>query len=243
MDLRPGERLDDLGRNGFRIIQHQARVPFATDSVLLAHFTRVYRRNRVIDLGTGSGIVPLLLAARHPETETVGVELQPDLVDMANRSVALNGVQERVKILQGDFRELASLVGREQFDVVTVNPPYFVPGTGQVSPNPARAIARHALVGTLEDAVAAAATVVRYGGRVNVVFLTERMVDLIQALRHHRLEPKRMWMVQPRAGRPPNLVLVEAVKGGGPGLRLLPNLIIYAAGQQFTAEFRAIYKE
>lgn len=241
MDLRPGERLDDLGRNGLRIIQHRDRVPFSLDPVLLAHFARVGDRDRVLDLGTGTGIIPLLVAGRHPQAHVTGVELQPDLADMASRSVAVNGLQDRVRIVCGDYRNLPSLVGRDQFDVVTMNPPYRKPGTGTVSPVPARATARHEVEGSLPEAVHAAAQAVRYGGRAAVVFLAERLADLLEALRERRLEPKRLRLVHPRAGRPAVLLLVEAVKGGGVGLQVLPPLVVYEQDQRFTPELQEIY--
>lgn len=241
MDLRPGERLDDLGRTGLQIIQHRARVPFALDPVLLAHFVRVHRADRVIDLGAGTGIIPLLLAGRHPEARITGIELQPDLADMAQRSVAWNRLGERLNILCGDYRQLPGLTGREQFDVATMNPPYRRPGTGQISPNPARATARHELEGALGDAVQAAAAAVRFGGRVGVVFLAERLTDLLETLRSQRVEPKRLRLVHSRAGRPASLVLLEGVKGGGVGLQVLPPLIVYEEGQRFTAEMQELY--
>lgn len=241
MDLRPGERLDDLGRKGMKIIQHRAQVPFALDPVLLAHFVRVHRRDRVLDLGTGTGIIPLLLAGRHPDANITGIELQPELAEMAERSVLLNELQQRIRILCGDYRQLRVLSGREQFDVVTANPPYLKAGTGQLSPNPLRAGSRHELQGSLFETVQSGATAVRFGGRVAIVFLAERTVDLVESLRVHRVEPKRLRFVHSRAGRPASLLLVEGVKGGGSGLEVLPPLIIYEEGQRFTAEMQELY--
>lgn len=241
MELRPGERVDDLGRSGLRIIQHPGRFPFAMDPVLLAHYATVRRRDRVLDLGTGCGVIPLLLAAIHPEASVTGLELQAETAEMAARSVALNGLQDRIRIDCGDLREVGRLYGHGRFDVVTMNPPYREAGRGAISPATDRAAARHELSGDLPDACAAAATAVRYGGRVAVVFLAERLTDLLVALREHRLEPKRLRLIQPRAGRPANLLLLEAVKGGGPGLKAEPPLVVYDEGQSFTAEVKAIY--
>jgi tRNA1Val (adenine37-N6)-methyltransferase len=243
MELRPGERLDDLGRGGLRIIQHPGRFPFAMDPVLLAHFVRLRRRDRALDLGTGCGVIPLLLAAKYPEAHIVGLELQPETAEMAARSVALNGLQDRVRIDCGDYRQVAALYGHGKFDVVTMNPPYREPGRGRISPEAGRAVARHELSGTLADAVKAAAIAVKFGGRVAVVFLAERLADLMVEFRAHRLEPKRLRLVQPRQGKPANLVLVEAVKGGGVGLHIEPPLVVYDEGQDYTAEMKAIYNE
>lgn len=241
MDLRPGERLDDLGRGGLRIIQHPGRFPFALDAVLLADFVTVRRTDRVLDLGTGCGVIPLLIAARHPEVSVVGLEIQSETAEMARRSVALNRLEHRVRIDCGDYRNVATLYGHGQFDVATANPPYREAGRGAISPVEGRAAARHELNGSLAEAVTSAATAVRFGGRVAAVFLAERSSDIIVALKGQRLEPKRLRFVHPRMGRPAKLVLVEAVKGGGCGLKVLPPLVVYAQGQQFTAEMQAIY--
>ncbi|MGE5675385.1 MAG: tRNA1(Val) (adenine(37)-N6)-methyltransferase [Mycobacterium leprae] len=241
MDLRLGERLDDLGRGGLRIIQHPGRFPFAMDPVLLAHFVRVRRRDRVLDLGTGSGVIPLLLSALHPEARLTGLELQPETAEMARRSVALNGLSDRVQIDCGDYRDVTGIYGHGCFDVVTMNPPYRALGRGATSPVAARATARHETTGALADAVEAAARAVKFGGRVAVVFLAERLTDLTVELRRNGLEPKRLRLIQPRADRPANLLLLEAVKGGGVGLTALPPLVVYDAEGHFSPELQAIY--
>lgn len=241
MELRSGERLDDLGRGGLRIIQHPERFPFAVDALLLTHWVRVCPDDRVIDLGTGGGIIPLLLSALYPSVALTGLEIQPATAEMAQRSVALNGLETRIRIDCGDWRTATERYGFESFDLVTMNPPYREVGRGGVSPTQARATARHELESSLEEAVAAAGRLVRYGGRLGVIFLAERLVDLLGALRASRLEPKRMRLVQPREGRPANLVLVEAVKGGRPGLACEAPLIVWAEGQRYTAEMQAIY--
>jgi tRNA1Val (adenine37-N6)-methyltransferase len=241
MDLRPGERLDDLGRGGLRIIQHPGRFPFAIDAVLLAWYATVRGKARVLDLGTGCGVIPLLLAARHPRAQITGLEIQAETADMASRSVALNGLADRIRIDCGDYRQVGTLYGHGSFDLVTMNPPYREPGRGLISPMESRATARHELTGSLADAVKAASVAVKFGGRVAVVFLAERLTDLMVELRAKRLEPKRLRLVQPRADRPANLLLLEAVKGGGPGLTVEPPLVVYEEGQRFTAEVQAIY--
>jgi tRNA1Val (adenine37-N6)-methyltransferase len=241
MDVRFGERVDDLGRGGLRIIQHPERFPFAMDAVLLAHFATVRKGSRVLDLGTGCGVVPLLLCALHPTAVLTGLEIQPDTADMAARSVQLNGLEGRIKIDCGDYRQVRELYGHGKFDVVTINPPYREPGTGAVSPAAGRATARHELAGDLGAALSAASVAVKYGGRVAVVFLTERLADLLVNLRAVKLEPKRLRLIHPREGRPANLLLLEAVKGGGAGLKVEPPLTVYAEGQTYTAELLALY--
>lgn len=241
MDLRPGERLDDLGRAGLQIIQHPGRFPFAIDAVLLAHFATVRGRVKVLDLGTGCGVIPLLLAACHFQAHLTGLEIQPETADMARRSVVLNGLSDRIHIDCGDYRQVGRLYGYGAFDLVTMNPPYREPGRGEISPEESRAVARHEMNGSLDEAAQAMAAAVRFGGRVAVVFLAERLPDLIVRLREQRLEPKRLRMIHPRVGRPANLLLLEATKGGGPGLAVEPPLVVYEEGQRFTAEVQAIY--
>lgn len=241
MVLRPGERLDDLGQCGLRIIQHPGRFPFGMDPVLLAHFVQVRRRDRVLDLGTGCGIIPLLLAGSHSELRITGLELQPETAEMASRSVQLNQLEHRIRIDCGDYRQIAQRYGHGQFDVVTMNPPYRETGRGAVSPAEFRAAARHELDGGLPEAVEAAAIAVKFGGRVAAVFLAERLADLLVQMRAQRLEPKRLRLIHPREGRPANLLLLEAVKGGGAGLRVEPPLVIYGEGQTYTPEVQQIY--
>lgn len=241
MDLRLGERLDDLGRAGLRIIQHPGRFPFALDPVLLAHFATVGKRTHALDLGTGSAVIPLLLAARHPAIRVTGLELQPEVADMAARSVALNCLEHRIKIDCGDYRQVTDHYGHGSFDLVTLNPPYRERGRGLVSPATVRATARCELSGSMREIIAAAGSSVKLGGRVAVVFLAERLVDLLGEMRAHRLEPKRLRLVHPRLGRRANLLLVEAVKGGGTGLVVEPPLVVHGEGQAFTMEMQQIY--
>lgn len=243
MEIRPDERLDELGRGGLRIIQHPGRSAFTMDPVLLAHFVKVYRQDRVLDLGTGSGILPLLLSARDPTISISGLEIQPELAEMADRSVRLNGLQERISIRCGDYRAVGALYGYGHFDLVTLNPPYREPGRGEVSPNAARALSRHELSGGLADALRAASQAVRFGGRVAVVFLAERLTDVMTCMRENKLEPKRMRLIHPREGRQANLLLLEAVRGGGVGLQIIPPLVVYADGQCWTPQMQAVYDD
>jgi len=236
MDLRSGERLDDLGRTGLKLIQSRTWVPFAIDSILLCHFARLHPRERLLDLGTGTGVIPLLLSALHPTAALHGLELQPELADMARRSVAFNGLAERVQIRDGDWRQVTAIYGARAFTAVTLNPPYRRPGTGRLSPVPQRARARHALDGTLADALVAAAACLRDRGRLFLVFPAERLAELLSELRGLRLEPKRLRPVYSAPGREARLVLVEAHKDGRPGLHLEPPLVIYAGDGTYSVE-------
>lgn len=241
--LLPNERLDTLGRRDLVIIQSPDRFSFSIDSVLLAHFARVRRGERVLDLGTGSGVVPLLLSTLTEAAELHGLEIDPATAGMACRSVAANSLEGRVIIRQGDLREAPALYGHGAFDVVTVNPPYRVPGTGLISPSPAKAVARHELSCTLEDVVSSAGACLRYRGRLAIVHLPERLVELMVLLRHHNLEAKRLRMIHPRQGRPANLVLIEALKGGRPGLAVAEPLFVHTDEGKYTPELLALYGE
>lgn len=241
MEWRPGERIDDLGRKGLRIIQHPGRFPFSMDPILLAHFVTVRKGERVVDLGTGTGVVPLLLSALHPNCHLTGIEIQPETANMAERSVRLNRLEERITIRCADYRDEPRALGYGWFDVATINPPYREPGRGKVSTDEARATSRHEIHGRLTETLAAAAQLVRFGGKVAVVFLAERMTDLQAGMGAHRLEPKRLRCVHSSLDRPAELVLVEARKGGGAGVLIEPPLVVYDKQGKFTVEMEEMY--
>lgn len=241
MELRPGERIDDLGRNGLRIIQHPGRFPFSMDPVLLAHFVTIRKNERVTDLGTGTGVVPLLLAALHPSCHLTGIEIQPETAEMAQRSVELNRLEERITIRCADYRREPKALGHGRFDVVTVNPPYREQGRGKISEGQPRASSRHEIHGGLTETLEAASQLVRFGGLVAVVFLAERITDLHSSMRAVRLEPKRLRCVHSSAKRPAELILVEARKGGGAGVVIEPPLYVYDEPGQFTDEMNHMY--
>jgi tRNA1Val (adenine37-N6)-methyltransferase len=238
--LLPGETLDDLRPAGLKIIQAKRGYRFSLDPVLLCAFSRVSSGETVADLGTGSGVVPLLLAARTAAKLIVGVEIQPGLADRARRSVLLNDLQDKIDILEGDLRELGGCLGSQAFDVVVANPPFRRPGTGRQAPETERAAARHELAGGLTDFLRAAAILLRDGGRFYVVFLMERLAELLSGMQQLRLEPKRLRCVHPRSGERANLVLVEGCKGGGAGLLVEPPLYVYE-GTAYSAEILAMY--
>ena len=239
--LREGERIDDLELKGLRIIQSRKGFRFGMDAVLLAHFVDVRPGDRVADLGTGTGIIPLLLAGHTKASKLTGLEIQPEMADMAGRSVALNNLTDRVSILQGDLRQAHELLGYGGFDVVTCNPPYERQGSGVVSEDRALAIARHEVACTILDVCRASFDILRQRGRLALIIRADRVMDVLLALRQTRLEPKRIRMVCARADREPNLMLVEASRGGSPGLRWEPPLIIYDANGHYTPELFGIY--
>ncbi len=240
-ELEPGERIEDL-QNGFSIIQNPAYFAFGTDAVLLAHFARVKAGERAADFGTGCGIIPILLCARVPGLSITGIEVQPELCAMAQRSVALNGLEAQINIVCGDLRDIKSMVGAG-LDAVVCNPPYEKADSGKPHASLHVGIAKRETLCTLDDVVAGAAAVLRTGGRLYMIYRTERFAELTAALIRHRLEPKRIQMVAPRAEKPPGFVLVEARKGARPGVTFLPQLVIRESDGSYTPPLKKIYGE
>jgi tRNA1(Val) A37 N6-methylase TrmN6 len=243
-DLREGERLDDLQAGGLRIIQSDEVFAFSLDAVLLARYVHVKNRDRVIDLGTGNGVMPLLLTTRGPLPrggEIVGLEIQERLADMAERSVQGNGLGDTIKIVHGDTREAVQTFGNESFDVVICNPPYRPAEAGDASLNEHVRIAKHEITCSLEQAISAAAALCRFQGKVAFVHRPDRLAEIFAEMKKNRLEPKRMLLVHPRPHKRPNIVLVEAIKGGRPDLRIDPPLIVHEEDGSYTQTILDIY--
>ncbi len=234
------EKTDQLWPGGFRFLFDDALFQPSTDSFLLGDFVRLRRGDRVCDLGAGTGLLGLLLLARQGEATVTDVELQAAACDLARRTTALNGLSDRITVLQTDLRDLRALP-HGAFDAVVSNPPYFAPGSGAVSENPARGAARSELTCTLEDVCAAAAHLLTYGGRFSLVFRPERLAELLSVLQRHRLEPKRLRFVHHTATAAPSLLLLESRLGGRPGLAVEPPLLMHDAQGRDTAELRRIY--
>jgi tRNA1Val (adenine37-N6)-methyltransferase len=239
--LRSNETFDDLRPAGLKVIQAKRGYRFSLDPVLLCAFARVEGGEMVADLGTGSGVVPLLLAARVATKKIIGVEIQSKLADRARRSVLLNYLQDRIDIIECDLRELRGRLEPQSFDVVLANPPFRHPGTGRQAPADERAAARHELAGGLTDFLRAASCLLKNGGRFYIVFLAERLAELLAGMRELRLEPKRLRCVHSRAGEGGSLVLVEGRKGGRSGLSIEPPLYVYD-GESYSAEIFTIYE-
>jgi len=240
---RPDETLDDLTMGGLKILQAKSGYRFSIDPVLLCAFVPSVKNARIADLGTGNGIIPLLLSCRQEACQITGVEFQTAMVERARRSVQLNGRQESIQIMQGDLRELPEELAAESFDIVTANPPYRNQGTGRLAPGDERAVARHELAGGLDVFLRAAAFLLHSGGRFYVVYLAERLAELLSEMRCFRLEPKRLRMVHSRKGEAARMVLVEGRKNGKPGLSIEPPLIIYiGTGRDYSQETLAMYE-
>ena len=239
--LWEGERLDDLQRSGLRIIQNPSRFCFGMDAVLLSGFVQAKEGERLLDLGTGTGILPLLLSAKTDAAHLTGLEIQEESAEAARRSVALNRLQERISIVTGDIKEADRLFAAASFDVVTSNPPYMTGGHGLTNPDAPKAIARHELLCSLEDVVRAAARLVRPGGRFYLVHRPFRLAEIFAALHEHHLEPKRLRMVHPFIDAAPNMVLIESVRGARPRLTVEKPLIVYERPGVYTREIYDVY--
>ena len=235
------ERLDDLQNNGLRILQKPNGFRFGMDSVLLAHFARLRPRDVVADMGTGTGILPLLLSQTEPTARFHAFEWQPDMADMARRSVALNALEERISVYGEDMRSAASILGRESVNAVVCNPPYGKLGGVIPSQSEAKLLARHETECGMNEIVQACAAILHNLGRLWMVFPALRALELMDGLRAFRLEPKRIRMVCAKASKAPYLLMVEAVKNAKPMLLWLPPLIVYHEDGTETDELKDIY--
>lgn len=239
--LKENERIDDLQRNHYRIIQDPGRFCFGMDAVLLSGFAKAKQGDRVLDLGTGTGIIPILMEAKTSAKNLVGLEIQPDSADMARRSVRLNGLEKKIEIITGDIKEAESLFGAASFDVVTSNPPYMTEHHGITNPEAPKAIARHELLCSLEDVISQSSRLLKPGGNFFMVHRPFRLVDIFVLLREYKLEPKRMKLVYPFADKEPNMVLIEANRGGRAKMRVEKPLIVYKEPVVYTEEIYDIY--
>lgn len=241
MILKENERIDDLQRNHYKIIQDPERFCFGMDAVLLSGFARAKEGDRVLDLGTGTGIIPILMEAKTQAAHFTGLEIQHESADMAARSVSLNHLEGKIEIVTGDIKEAVSLFGAASFDVVTCNPPYMTEHHGLTNLEAPKAIARHELLCTLEDVISQAARLLKPGGNFYMVHRPFRLVDIITLLRTYGVEPKRMKMVYPFVDKEPNMVLIEANRGGRPRLSMEKPLIVYKEPGVYTDEIYDIY--
>lgn len=240
-ELYEDERIDDLQRNGYRIIQKKRGFCFGMDAVLLSGFARVRADEVAADLGTGTGIIPILLSAKTEGKHFTGLEIQEEMAEMASRSVALNGIGDRVEIVQGDIREASQLFGKASFDVVTSNPPYMNDAHGLKNPDLPKAIARHEVLCTLDDVAREASLLLKPGGRFYMVHRPHRLVEIIAVLRMYKLEPKRMKLVHPFVDKDANMVLIEAFRGGRSMMKVEAPVIVYKEPGVYTDEIYDIY--
>ncbi|MDA8235722.1 MAG: tRNA1(Val) (adenine(37)-N6)-methyltransferase [Clostridia bacterium] len=241
IELRAGERIDDLIRDNLKIIQNPEYFCFSIDAVLLAHFATLAEGQRIMDLGTGTGVIPLLMTTRALGLQVRGLEIQPAVADMASRSVALNGLGEQVVIEVGDLRQVEGLFAPGGYDLVTANPPYQPVGRGRVNPNESKALARHELACNLADVVKAGAFLLKQGGRLAMVHRPERLPELLALLGAKGINPGRLRLVYTKKGQKACLILLEGVLAGKGELEILPPLIIYQDSGEYTEEIMDIY--
>ena len=238
--VHPGERVDDL-QNGFYVIQNPEKFCFGMDAVLLSGFAKIRKNARVLDMGTGTGIIPILLKSRGKGEHLTGLEIQEECADMARRSVSYNHLEADIDIVCGDIKEAAEIFGAASFDVVTSNPPYMIGQHGLRNPDMPKAIARHEVLCNLEDVVSQASKVLKERGRFYMVHRPFRLAEIMNVLTKYRLEPKRMQLVYPYIDREPNMVLIEALKGGNSRVTVEPPLIVYKEPGVYTENILKIY--
>ena len=239
--LKPGERIDELNRNGYQIIQDKNRFCFGMDAVLLSGFATVKPGETVLDLGTGTGIIPILLEAKTDGAHFTGLEIQPDSADMARRSVALNALEQKVDIVTGDIKDASKLFGASSFDVITTNPPYMIGQHGLQNPDEAKAIARHEVLCTLEDIMRESSKLLKPKGRFYMVHRPFRLSEIFCCMTKYGIEPKRMKLVHPFVDKEPNMVLIEGLHGGNPRMTVEKPLIVYKEQGKYTDEIYDIY--
>lgn len=239
--IREGERVDDLQRNGYRIIQDPGRFCFGMDAVLLAGFAKDAKGERLLDIGTGTGILPLLMEARTAIPHLWGIEIQKESADMARRSVKLNALEEKIEIIAGDIREADRIFEAASFDVITCNPPYMIGQHGLQNANQAKTIARHEVCCTFRDIAEMSAKLLKPAGHFYLVHRPFRLSEILVTLTACKLEPKRMQLVYPFVDKEPNMVLVEAVRGGNPRMRVEKPLIVYESPGVYTPEISEVY--
>lgn len=238
----PGERLDDLELLRLKILQKPGDFCFGTDAVLLAEFAHIRPGCTLVDLGTGTGVIPLLLCTRKDPARAVGVEIREDMADMARRSVLLANMEDRIDILALDLKEAPDVLGHGTFDCAVCNPPYRKIGSGPSSPHPGKRLAREEEGCTIEDVCIGAFKLLKNRGALALIFPASRTAEALHTLCAHRLEPKRMRTVHPRAGSAPSFVLVEAVKLGGKGVYFEPPLCVFGENGKYTDEMMRIYR-
>ena len=239
--LLPGERVDDLQLNNLHIIQSEDGFRFGMDAVILSDFARVRPHEHVIDMGTGTGILPILLSSQREDATFSALELQPQMADMATRSVALNGLSERIRVYAADMRDAASLLGYQCAHMVVSNPPYGKQGSTLKNATNSVTLAKHEEDAGIDSWVQSCSAVLRNMGRLCMVFPAQRLLELTDAFRNHRIEPKRIRMVYAKVDRAPYLVLLEGMKNAKPGLLWMPPLVVYEADGRETAEIDRIY--
>ena len=237
------ETVERLNIGDLQLLQPRQGYRFGLDAILLANFIQAKPKQRLIDLGTGSGIIPLLVSVLTPVREIVGFELQERLMHLACRNVSLNGLDERIRIMQGNLKEVSSYFRAGEFDLLCSNPPYRKLGNGRINPGTEQAIARHEVACELDDLLRAAKFLLKPGGKLFLIYLPERLGELLTALQRYRLEAKRIRCIHSAKQTPASLVLVEAQRDASSGLIVLPPLFLYRRENVYSSEAKKILHE
>lgn len=240
--VHSNERVDDLERNGYQLIQNPEVFCFGIDAILLAHFAKVSSaKQKILDIGTGTGIIPIVMHAIYQKGKFTGIDIQEEMIEMASRSVLLNEIHEDVNMKVMDIKEYKSYFSAGYFDIITCNPPYMKGHAGLKNEHPSKTIARHEVACTLEDIIEAAGYMLKYGGKLCMIHRPHRLVDIFTSMRENKIEPKVMRMVYPKPGKAPTMVLVEGIKNGNPELRVQPPLVVYNEDGTYTDDILEIY--
>lgn len=240
--VRSNERVDDLERNGYRLIQNPEVFCFGIDAILLAHFAKVSSyKQKILDIGTGTGIIPIVMHAIYKKGTFTGIDIQEEMIEMATRSVMLNEIQDDVTMKAMDVKTYKDHFTAGSFDIITCNPPYMKGDCGLKNEHPSKTIARHEVTCTLGDIITASSYMLKYGGKMCMIHRPHRLVDIFYEMRKNNIEPKVMRMVHPKEGKAPTMVLVEGVKNGNPELRVQPPLYVYNLDGTYTDEINEIY--
>lgn len=239
--VRENERLDNLYRNGYQIIQDPERFCFGIDAVLLSSFAKAKTGDQVLDLGTGTGIIPILMEAKTNASHFTALEIQEESADMAARSVAFNHLEEKIEIVTGDIKDASKRFGASSFDVITTNPPYMIGSHGQQASSEAKAIARHEVLCELDDILRESALLLKQGGHFFMVHRPFRLAEIMSKMVAYKIEPKRMQLVHPYVDKEPNMVLIEGIKGAKSRLTVEKPLIVYESPGVYTRDVYEIY--
>lgn len=226
--LRPGERLDDLQLNGLELIQNPEKFCFGVDAVFLSDFVRIKAGETVLDMGTGNGIIPILLAAKTRAKKITGLEIQSDIAEMARRSVIYNRLEDSIEIVTGDIKEAADIFKPAFFDVITTNPPYMLAEHGLRNPDDAKAIARHEILCSLDDILRESMRLLQDKGRFYMIHRPFRLTEILIKMNLYKIEPKRIQFIYPYVNKEPSMVLIEGVRGAKSRVRIEPPIIIYS---------------
>lgn len=241
VSLKENERLDDLQRNGYKIIQNPEKFCFGMDAVLLSGFANATKKDSLLDLGTGTGIIPILMEARYGLSQIKALEIQEESADMARRSVELNNLSGKIEIITGDIKEADKIFSSASFDCITCNPPYMIGQHGIQNPDAPKAIARHEILCTLEDIIRVTAKLLKPGGHFFMVHRPFRLAEIMTTMSQYKLEPKRMQLVYPYIDKEPNMVLIEGVRGGKSRMTVEKPLIVYKEKNVYMPEIYDIY--